>query len=72
MKKHQRKIEAGISNHGGYGHYNFLVTYPSKKEANFASTDATLYDLIKGSDTGIFSTNSGVWRQVKRLSKHHF
>lgn len=68
MKKFQRKVEAGRS--GGYGHYNFHITYPSGKQVTLSNVaNAPLYDEIRDLETVTISTSHGVWKQISYLIK---
>jgi hypothetical protein len=66
MKAHQRKIEACRS--GGYGHYNFLITYPSGRTKSITNiANAPLYDAVNDLDTGIISVNHSIWKSISYL-----
>jgi hypothetical protein len=64
MKNHLRKIEAGRS--GGYGHYNFTVTFPSGKIKTLSNiANAPLFDSVKDLETGIVSVSHSVWKTIR-------
>lgn len=66
MKTHQRRIEAGRC--VGYGHYFFIVTYPSGKTKTVTNIpNAPLFDAVKDLETGIVSVSHNVWKSARYL-----